>query len=237
MRVFRYLIPRWARDTLRGIWNEYFDGFGQKSYSQEGEDCILSKVFEGQKHGFYVDVGAHHPRRFSNTYLFYKLGWWGINIDATPGSMAAFKKKRPRDINLELPISLEAKTLPYYVFNEPALNSFNKELSEVRHGTSKSYRIIETLQLRTSKLEDVLAAHLPHRQEIDFLNVDVEGHDMQVLESNDWKKYRPKVVLVEIMVSSPAAIELSPVTRFLREYGYEWHAKTVNTVIFKRVTE
>ena len=63
--------------------------FGSLCYSQEGEDMILGKIFSGQKHGFYVDVGAHHPLRFSNTYLFYLKGWRGINIDAMPGSMVA----------------------------------------------------------------------------------------------------------------------------------------------------
>ncbi|WP_233706612.1 FkbM family methyltransferase, partial [Helicobacter marmotae] len=76
------------------------------SYSIEGEDRILSALMgdkEG-KSGFYVDVGAHHPFRYSNTYLFYTWGWMGINIDATPGSMAAFRKHRPRDINIECAI-------------------------------------------------------------------------------------------------------------------------------------
>jgi len=64
----------------------------KKSYSQDGEDVVLASFYENMKNyrGFYVDIGAHHPVRFSNTWMFYKNGWKGINIDPTPGSMKAF---------------------------------------------------------------------------------------------------------------------------------------------------
>src|SRR5690554_6253894 len=94
------LLRRW-----RSIRDRYLRDFSRKSYSQEGEDILLEKLFEGKNDGFYVDVGAHHPRRFSNTYLLYRRGWRGINIDAMPGSMAEFRRLRGRDINLEIPIS------------------------------------------------------------------------------------------------------------------------------------
>ncbi|HIB94217.1 MAG TPA: SAM-dependent methyltransferase, partial [Candidatus Lambdaproteobacteria bacterium] len=101
-------------------------------FSQEGEDVILRRIFEDQKNGFYIDIGAHHPKRFSNTYYFYDRGWEGINIDATPGSMKIFQKFRPRDINLEIAISEKEQQLTYFMFNEPALNSFSKSLSDKR---------------------------------------------------------------------------------------------------------
>jgi hypothetical protein len=95
-----------------------------RSWSQEGEDMALRRVFEKEKIGFYVDVGAHHPKRFSNTYFFYRMGWNGINIDAMPGSMKEFDKYRGRDINLELGVAKQEGILNSYVFNEPALNTF-----------------------------------------------------------------------------------------------------------------
>ena len=69
-----------------------WDPWANYSWSQEGEDRILYRIFEQQPVGFYVDVGAHHPKRFSNTYFFYRRGWRGINIDAMPGSMKNFEK-------------------------------------------------------------------------------------------------------------------------------------------------
>ncbi len=85
--------------------NNIFNGHSINSYSQEGEDMVLRRLFEQKTVGYYVDVGAHHPKRFSNTYYFYKRGWRGINIDAMPGSMKLFNKMRPRDINVEIPVS------------------------------------------------------------------------------------------------------------------------------------
>lgn len=85
----------------------YFFGrfvFKEISYSQSGEDRALYRYFERQDNGFYVDVGAHHPFRFSNTCIFYARGWRGINIDAMPQSMALFRKYRKNDINLEVAI-------------------------------------------------------------------------------------------------------------------------------------
>ena len=101
-----------------------YSPWAQRSWSQEGEDMVLRRIFE-KKNGFYVDVGAHHPIRFSNTYFFYRIGWSGINIDAMPGSMQAFKKSRVRDINLELGVSNHNANLDYYIFNDTALNTFS----------------------------------------------------------------------------------------------------------------
>ena len=75
------------------------------SFAQEGEDMILKRIFEGVRSGFYIDIGAFHPSKFSNTYYFYLRGWSGINIDPQPGVKSLFDKMRPRDINLELAIS------------------------------------------------------------------------------------------------------------------------------------
>lgn len=85
---------------------------------------ILRRIFENVENGFYVDVGAHHPKRFSNTFYFYKKGWSGINIDAMPGSMSLFNKIRPRDINIEAAVSNEKEEVIFYIFNEVALNTF-----------------------------------------------------------------------------------------------------------------
>jgi FkbM family methyltransferase len=205
------------------------------SFSQEGEDMILSRFFEGENaSGFYVDVGAHHPQRFSNTYLFYLQGWRGINIDPLPGSMGSFNESRPRDINLECAISDKAHELTYYEFNEPALNSFSKELAEQREGL-RDYRLIGTRKITTHRLADILAEHLPKNQQIDFLNVDVEGLDLQVLRSNDWEKYRPTYVLAEnLQREAMDRLPTAPVVVYMREIGYELYSKTVNTLIFRR---
>lgn len=203
------------------------------SYSQEGEDLILARFFEKEKNGFYVDIGAHHPQRFSNTYYFYLKGWSGINIDAMPGSMKIFDDLRPRDINLEIPISDKSEILTYYEFDEPALNSFSLPLSQERIKTS-NYKIIAETQLKTQTLAEVLDKHLPPEQTIDFLSIDVEGLDYKVMISNNWDKYKPKVILVEdLELSSLKNINTSKVCLFLEQRGYILLVKTMRTLIFK----
>ena len=232
-QIVKILLPKNVIKKLNIIKNNYFDGYALKSYSQEGEDMILRRLFEGQKTGFYVDVGAHHPKRFSNTFFFYKKGWSGINIDAMPNCMKLFDKIRPRDINLEVPISDKKQKLKYYMFNEPALNGFSKDLTEKRDGKD-NYKIISEKDMETSTLEKILEKYLPSGQEIDFMSIDVEGLDLQVLKSNNWKQFRPKFVLVEVLGCSISEIANSKEYKYLAGFGYEIFAKTVNTVIFRR---
>lgn len=202
-----------------------------KSYAQEGEDLILRRIFAGQKNGFYIDIGAHHPKRFSNTYVFYCMGWKGINIDARPGSMTLFRRLRRRDINLEIGISGVEGALSYYQFEEPALNSFSADLalSRVKLGTS---RLVSETAVQTLPLKQILGKHIQAEKTIDFLTIDVEGMDLEVLRSNDWIKYRPRVVLVEILASSMEAIALHPVNAFMNAKGYRLYSKAMNTAFF-----
>lgn len=230
-KMLKIILSKNIIDKFVEIKNNYFDGFSFKSYSQEGEDMILRRLFEKEQTGFYVDVGAHHPMRFSNTYYFYKKGWKGINIDAMPSSMKLFEKLRKRDINLEIPISNQKQILTYYAFNEPALNGFSKELSERRDGQD-NYFIQFTKDLETLTLEEILDKNLPKDEQIDFLSIDVEGLDFMVLQSNNFDKYLPKVILIEILGSSILELESNEITKFLKQYGYIIYAKSVNTVIF-----
>lgn len=233
-QIAKTILPQNVIKELNIIKNNYFDGYALKSYSQEGEDMILRRLFEKQIKGFYVDVGAHHPKRFSNTFFFYKNGWRGINIDAMPNSMCLFNKIRPRDINIEIPISDKKQKLKYYMFNEPALNGFSKELAEKRDGKN-GYKIISVKDIDTSTLEKILKKHLPYGQKIDFMSIDVEGLDLQVLKSNNWRQFRPKFVLVEILGCSIKDIANSKEYKYLSGFEYEIFAKTVNTVIFRRM--
>ena len=100
--VIKKLLPGAVLQAYRYIKLDILNGYAVKSYSQEGEDMVLYRIFEKQKSGFYVDIGAYHPKRFSNTYFFYKRGWRGINIEPNPEAIKLFKKYRVGDINLEM---------------------------------------------------------------------------------------------------------------------------------------
>ncbi|MBT8338403.1 MAG: FkbM family methyltransferase [Desulfatitalea sp.] len=201
------------------------------SFSQEGEDLILKRFFENTRHGFYVDVGAHHPIRYSNTYLFYRKGWRGINIDACPGAMRLFDVVRPRDINLEMAVGKNEGWLKYFMFDEPALNSFDAGLSKKRHQTT-SYKIVQTRQIPIIQLSSILENHLPSGQRIDFMNIDVEGMEIGVLSSNHWERFRPGVLLVELFSSSLEAILSSELHQLMTSINYSLTAMTSNNLFY-----
>lgn len=207
--------------------------FFRRSYSQEGEDMIYRSFFENRKHykGYYVDVGAHHPFRYSNTLYFYQKGWRGINIEPTPTAKRLFDMFRKRDVNLNVGISMESGTLPFYCFNEPALNSFSKEIAENKSATTR-YHIDRVIPVKTWPLAVVLDTWLPPGQVIDFMTVDTEGFDLDVLGSNNWEKYVPLFIMVEANLDFDD-LHTSPVYSFLTQRNYKLVAKTMRTLFFK----
>ncbi len=229
--IAKKILPGNLKVLLSEINQAYLLPHKNFSYSQEGEDIVLKRFFDKQESGFYVDVGAHHPIRFSNTYLFYKKGWHGINIDAMPGSMRAFKRWRKRDINLETPVALTNGELTCYSFNEPALNTFSKELAGQMESLP-DYHLIKTEKLVTMPLSTILDTHLPSGQNIDFMSIDVEGLDLDVLKSNNWNKYRPRFLLVEQLEFSINNLSKDETYNFVTGLNYDLVARTYNTSFF-----
>lgn len=205
------------------------------SFSQEGEDMVLSRIFNDKNTGFYVDVGAHHPMRFSNTYSFYKRGWQGINIEPNPDSFHLFTKYRPRDINLNCGIARNKGHLEYYMFDEPALNTFDGEVLKSRI-LNTAYKHTQTLNVEVSPLVDVLKQHVPNDFKIDFLSIDVEGLDLEVIKSNDWAKYRPSLVLVEQLDLEDIEDLDFELHHYMKSIDYVLFAKTFNTLFYKSKT-
>ncbi len=202
------------------------------SFSNEGEDVALHKLFGSKKNGFYVDVGANHPIKFSNTMWFYNHGWSGINIDALPGSKKIFDKYRKRDINIESGVGLDSKKLEYYTFDLSALNTFDTEVVETR--IKQGFAVREIKEIEVIPLSLILDKYIPKGQVIDFLDVDVEGMDYQVLQSNNWDKYRPNYVLAESIGGDTCREVISgDISAFLCKQGYELYMKFFGTAIYK----
>jgi FkbM family methyltransferase len=243
------LIPVFIKDFCKNSWanisenivskkakekiiRDYKKNIPNISYSQEGEDLILQRILEQKPTGFYLDIGAHHPTRFSNTCIFYLKGWRGINIDAMPGSMKLFNELRERDINIEAAISDKKESLVYHSFNEPALNTFSKEEAHAKDGQN-GYKIIEKINIHTRLLSDILNEYMPTNKSIDFMNIDVEGLDLNVLRSNDWEKFKPSVIMIEAINLNLENLVENEVYCFLKEKKYTLVAKTHNTLFFK----
>lgn len=218
---------------LADLFVKVVDPWARLSYSQEGEDLLLRRIFEGQSAGFYVDIGAHHPKRFSNTHIFYASGWRGINVEPNPVVAAKFARERKRDINLQFGVASHRGELLYYEFDDPALNTFDKNLAVEREATT-SYRVIATQKITVDRLDSLLESYLPAGSAIDFLTVDVEGLDLDVLKSNDWNRFRPRCVLTEAL-DTPLSIESlahSPLIVYMQAQEYRLFAKTYNSLCF-----
>jgi len=230
-KLVRAAVPSLALEVMRRGF-EKLDPFVNLAYSQDGEDMILRRLFERQKTGFYVDVGAHHPFRFSNTCYFYRRGWRGINVDPNPEALEVFRRARPADVNVCVGVSDAPGNLSFHFFNEPALNTFDAGLA-VERARLPGYRLLETRNVPVRRLDDLLAEYLPRDRKIDFLSIDVEGMDLSVLRSGDWTRFRPRILLVEAHERTVSAIASDPINMFAVATGYQLIAKTVNTLIYE----
>ena len=164
------------------------------SYAQNHEDILLDRAFPRGHAGFYIDVGANDPVANSVTKHFYDLGWHGINIEPCTAPFEALKAARERDVNLNIGVSDTSGELTFYEFPPElnAISTFSKEEAE-RHGVKGQPSFERTVPTMT--LADLCEQYVTGA--IDFLSVDVEGHEAAVLSGNDWTKWRPRVVLVE----------------------------------------
>lgn len=229
--ILKKILPTNIVRRLEALKRYFNVGFSVSSFSQEGEDMVLNRLFLGKSNGFFVDVGAHHPKRFSNTYFFYKRGWCGINIEPNPDMIRIFKKARRKDINLQLGVSKKPGHITYYQFDEPALNTFDGDVVKSRLKNTE-YKLQSTTKVEVLTLDQVLSDHLPDNTQIDFLSVDVEGFDLEVLESNNWNRYRPYCVLVEALDMSMEEILRGDIVKLMKKQKYVLYAKTNNTLFF-----
>jgi FkbM family methyltransferase len=202
------------------------------SYSQEGEDIVLERIFSNRGDGFFVDVGAHHPMRFSNTYKFYKKGWRGINIEPNPEGFNLFNKYRPNDININFGVSTQSGFLKYFMFDEPALNTFDEKVVRQRMRETP-FKLVKEINVKVKELKDILDEYVPKSIQIDFMTIDVEGFDFDVIKSNNWIKYRPNWVLVEQLNLDDIEKLDFEIHNFMKSINYVLFAKTFNTLFYK----
>ena len=163
----------------------------KKSYSFGGCDLLVDYIFKSKKKGFYIDIGCQHPISNSNTYLLNKRGWTGVNIDLDPKNIRLFNLERPKDINICKCISSNNSEKDLFFFHPGSpINSIEKKT--IKNKSNFTLRKIKTYTLN-SILKDYKI------ENIDYLNLDVEGHEIDILRSFDIKFYKPKVVSVEFI--------------------------------------
>jgi FkbM family methyltransferase len=168
----------------------------KKTYSQTGEDIIADFFLADVKNGFYVDVGANDPVYLNNTYLFYKKGWRGLLVEPDRFRCRVLKAARPRDEVLNMGAGLHDSEMTFYVFKPDTFSTFSK--TEADHYRQLGYTLVKTMPVPIRPLGEILAAHATDTP-IDILSVDTEGYDLEVIQSNDWNRFRPKIVIVEVV--------------------------------------
>lgn len=212
------------------VINRYFKG----SYSQKGEDLMIDKYFNHKKKGFYIDIGASHPTKLSNTRFFYDKGWWGINVEPNPTRIGLFLEQRKRDINLNVGIGSRIKKAVFYRFEGAALSTFSEK--EAKTLTKVGYKLKDQMKIQMQRLENIMKRYV--KSDIDFMTVDTEGLDLEVLKSNDWKTFRPKLLVIEtidfidLLVNPKKVSERKNIiSSYLRSKGYrEYFSNGLNTL-------
>jgi FkbM family methyltransferase len=194
------------------------DEFTQFSFSQFGEDLLIKVLFYYKSDpGFYVDIGAHHPRKYSNTHLLRHRGWRGINVDGDRNLIAVFEQERPGDINLVAFVSDRVEEVTFHRFTESTVNTIS-DIQAAEYARHWSEASTETVTTRT--LKEILDTHLPRGQFIDLLSIDVEGVDLKVLTGNDWARYRPQAVVVEAEGLDLSRPQSDPIVQYMNSVGY-----------------
>jgi FkbM family methyltransferase len=200
-----------------GLPQRVFDSSRISSYSQKGEDRIISSILTGIERGFYVDVGCNHPEKFSNTFALYKRGWTGINIDANNQLIEKHQKLKKRDISICAVISDREQEVVFTEFNDPLVSSLDPEQIDKWKGkrTIKAQRTVNTISLNKI-LEQYQAPRF-----FELLTIDVEGHDFKVLSSINLNIYRPKLIVVEIHEFDLSNLNCNKIYQYLENYSYK----------------
>lgn len=165
------------------------------SYAQNAEDVRLNRAFAGQPSGFYIDVGANSPTYLSVTKHFYDMGWSGINVEPAPEPFALIETARKRDINLNLGCSNHQGTLTLHTAHGSASGLSSFTAKEVAIHEEKGFAF-DAVTVNVVTLASICEEHVNDRQ-IDFMSIDVEGHEREVLEGADFSRFRPRVVVIE----------------------------------------
>ena len=217
------------------IYIRYFKFF--LNNSQFGEDKRIIKLFDKNKRGTYVDVGCFHPIRQNNTYLLYKLGWKGINIDLNPVSIKLFNIIRPKDINICMAISGKKGLRNLFFDHElSSLNTISKNhtlfLKEAFGKKNLKKRLIKTNTLNNILKENKI-------KKIDFMNIDIEGNELEVLKTLNFKNLDIKVICIEIVnydfYSKNIKTNKKKILTILKKNNYDLKFKTsVNYIFIKK---
>ena len=193
--------------------------YKRKNYSQFNEDLFLVDFFHNKKKGKFVDLGAFHPIRYNNTHLLYKKGWSGTNIDLNPVAIDMFNIARNRDINICALMS-EKSNIEKNVYYEHGFSAVNSLVL-----TKELKKVLKKVKIMKTKTFDDLVNH-----DFDFLNIDLEGHDYEVLRTINLTKYKPSLICIEILKNSK---DKKNIFKYMTNNNFEFINKCKVSYFFK----
>ncbi len=219
-----------AAVTAGGLaWN---GRHGQTVYASMGEDLIVAVLFDDVlkiANPTYLDIGAADPVGASNTYLFYTRGSRGVLVEPNPTYVARLRSVRPGDTVVAAGIGIgDAREADYYVFkNNPWVNTFSAESAEFRQKNGDELE--RMMKMPLVPINAVIAEHL--KVAPDYLSIDAEGMDLDIVQSLDLTKYRPAVICTETK-NAAVTHDSTPIAQYLTTRGYIITAGTVTNTIF-----
>ena len=173
-------------------------------YSFSGVDVVIGNIFRDKDRGLYIDVGCQHPIKNNNTYILNKKGWKGINIDLDKDNIDLFNISRPNDENINIAISNKISEVELFFYHKKSpINTIDKKTSNYQQA-----KVTEIKKVNTNTLDNVISNTKFKNSKFDFLSVDVEGHELQVLEGFDFNLYSPDVIVVEYLDLTVSKIEV-----------------------------
>ena len=174
------------------------------SYSYGGIDSLILKIFKNQKKGFYLDIGCGHPIKNNNTYLLNKKGWGGMNIDLDKDNIDLFNSYRKNDVNLTIAVSdKEGEADLFFYHSKSALNTISKQNADFQKAD-----VSEIKKIKTQTINNIIENSPYKDKKIDFLSIDVEGSELSILKNFNFRKYSPKVIVVEYLDLSLKKLEI-----------------------------
>ena len=203
----------------------------KKQYSKNSEDKFLLKFFKSKFNGTYIDIGAFHPYRFSNTYLLHHKGWNGLNIDINKKSIDLFNIARPNDINLNMAVGHTNKKQTFYYKKElHPMNTLNKDFAKIFID-----KYIKKKQIMTYTFDFILKKFF-HKKRVDLLDIDVEGSEYDIIKKINFKKVKFNLILIEITsFNSKSKGNARKIRNLLTKYGYKYLKSFGETSVYKNI--
>lgn len=188
-----------------------------KFFGQLGEDFVVYKFFDGNKSGFYVDVGASDGKRFSNSILFERLGWQGICVEAHPFYYSYCVKNRPNAKVYNCAVSnSNKKELTFHASKHGALSCLDPSVANNYKVAFKSFDgYVKKFPVRIESINSLLTKNKVDK--VDYLTIDIEGTEIDALKSFDIDKYQPKLFVIEAM-NKQKEMQLK---RYMKQFGYQ----------------